>query len=76
MTEPTGEQKALLIGLVLAHARLIATDPSVGAPILLFDEISAHLDGDRLEECVEIVTRVGNHMLSRFTIGYGNFVSG
>ena len=39
----TGEQKALLIGLVLAHARLIA-DMTGHAPILLLDEVVAHLD--------------------------------
>lgn len=42
----TGEQKALLIGLVLAHARL-AGDIAGFAPILLLDEIAAHLDPDR-----------------------------
>jgi DNA replication and repair protein RecF len=42
----TGEQKALLIGLVLAHARLI--DEMTGAtPVLLLDEIVAHLDPGR-----------------------------
>jgi DNA replication and repair protein RecF len=42
----TGEQKALLIGLVLAHARLIA-DMTNHAPILLLDEVVAHLDPAR-----------------------------
>ncbi|MGB7036729.1 MAG: DNA replication and repair protein RecF, partial [Xanthobacteraceae bacterium] len=42
----TGEQKALLIGLVLAHARLIATMTGL-APILLLDEVVAHLDPER-----------------------------
>ncbi len=42
----TGEQKALLIGLVLAHARLIA-DMSGFAPVLLLDEVVAHLDPSR-----------------------------
>jgi DNA replication and repair protein RecF len=42
----TGEQKALLIGLILAHARLI--DEMTGfAPILLLDEVVAHLDPSR-----------------------------
>jgi DNA replication and repair protein RecF len=39
----TGEQKALLIGLVLAHAGLIA-EMTGFAPILLLDEVVAHLD--------------------------------
>ena len=42
----TGEQKALLIGLVLAHGRLIAEMTEL-APILLLDEIVAHLDPAR-----------------------------
>ncbi|MCT7374532.1 DNA replication/repair protein RecF [Chelativorans salis] len=42
----TGEQKALLLGLVLAHARLTA-ELSGTAPILLLDEISAHFDTGR-----------------------------
>jgi DNA replication and repair protein RecF len=39
----TGEQKALLIGLILAHAGLIA-EMSGFAPVLLLDEVVAHLD--------------------------------
>jgi DNA replication and repair protein RecF len=42
----TGEQKALLIGLVLAHARLIAAMTGF-APVLLLDEVVAHLDPGR-----------------------------
>jgi DNA replication and repair protein RecF len=42
----TGEQKALLIGLVLAHAGLIA-EMTGYAPVLLLDEVVAHLDPDR-----------------------------
>lgn len=42
----TGEQKALLVGLVLAHARL-TSELSGTAPILLLDEISAHFDAGR-----------------------------
>jgi DNA replication and repair protein RecF len=42
----TGEQKALLIGLVLAHGRLIA-EMTGFAPLLLLDEIVAHLDPAR-----------------------------
>ncbi len=42
----TGEQKALLISLILANARALAED--FGAPpILLLDEVAAHLDADR-----------------------------
>ena len=42
----TGEQKALLIGLVLAHARLIG-DMTGFAPILLLDDVVAYLDPAR-----------------------------
>lgn len=42
----TGEQKALLISVVLAHARLLALDRA-SAPLPLLDEIAAHLDEDR-----------------------------
>ena len=42
----TGEQKALLIGLVLAHARLVRLRTGI-TPFLLLDEIAAHLDPDR-----------------------------
>ncbi len=39
----TGEQKALLISLVLAHARQLAEERGQ-APVLLLDEVAAHLD--------------------------------
>jgi len=42
----TGEQKALLIGLILAHANLTASVTGM-TPILLLDEVAAHLDPGR-----------------------------
>lgn len=42
----TGEQKALLISLILANARALAEDLGA-APVLLLDEVAAHLDPDR-----------------------------
>jgi DNA replication and repair protein RecF len=42
----TGEQKALLIGLILAHATLVAETTGI-VPLLLLDEIVAHLDPTR-----------------------------
>lgn len=42
----TGEQKALLVGIVLSHARLTG-EIAGAAPILLLDEIAAHLDAGR-----------------------------
>ena len=42
----TGQQKALMIGVILAHARLIALVRGF-APLLLLDEPAVHLDADR-----------------------------
>src|SRR5215831_11233600 len=42
----TGEQKALLIGIVLAHAALVAETTAI-VPLLLLDEVVAHLDPAR-----------------------------
>lgn len=42
----TGEQKALLISLVLANARAVAAATGM-APVLLLDEVAAHLDAGR-----------------------------
>lgn len=54
----TGEQKALLIGLILAHARLTA-DMTGYAPILLLDEIAAHLDEGRRAALFDLVHGLG-----------------
>ena len=53
----TGEQKALLIGLILAHAELVARRRD-GAPILLLDEITAHLDAERRGALFEEILRL------------------
>ncbi len=42
----TGEQKALLLGLVMAHAELVA-ERRGEPPLLLLDEVAAHLDPRR-----------------------------
>jgi len=55
----TGEQKALLIGLVLAHAELVAAQKGGAAPILLLDEIAAHLDERRRSALFEEIRRLG-----------------
>lgn len=54
----TGEQKALLTGLVLSHARLVA-ELVQAPPILLLDEIAAHLDAGRRAALFEIVDDLG-----------------
>jgi DNA replication and repair protein RecF len=54
----TGEQKALLIGLILAHAELSAARRD-GAPILLLDEIAAHLDVDRRHALYDELVHLG-----------------
>ena len=54
----TGEQKALLIGLVLAHAGLLA-DMFGFAPLLLLDEVVAHLDPMRRETLFAELEKLG-----------------
>jgi DNA replication and repair protein RecF len=54
----TGEQKALLISLVLANARAVA-DGFGAAPVLLLDEVTAHLDEGRRERLFEAVLGLG-----------------
>jgi DNA replication and repair protein RecF len=50
----TGEQKALLAGIVLSHARLVAETAGM-APIMLMDEIAAHLDAERRAALFDIL---------------------
>lgn len=54
----TGEQKALLISIVLAHARLVALDRGA-APVLLMDEIAAHLDAERRAALFDEICAIG-----------------
>lgn len=54
----TGEQKALLIGLMLAHAGLIA-EMTGFAPILLLDEVVAHLDPIRRAALYQALEALG-----------------
>ena len=54
----TGEQKALLISLILANAH--ALSPQIGvAPILLLDEVSAHLDAGRRAALYDEICALG-----------------
>lgn len=54
----TGEQKAILIRLVLAHSGLIA-DMTGHAPLLLLDEVSAHLDPARRRALYDALAELG-----------------
>jgi DNA replication and repair protein RecF len=54
----TGEQKALLIGLVLAHAGLVAEMTGL-APVILLDEVVAHLDPGRRAALYAALERLG-----------------
>jgi DNA replication and repair protein RecF len=57
----TGEQKALLIGLVLAHAGLVG-EMTGFAPILLLDEVVAHLDPARRNSLYDALSRLGSQV--------------
>lgn len=54
----TGEQKALLVSLILANARALAAD--FGAPpLLLLDEVAAHLDAGRRAALYDEIVALG-----------------
>ncbi len=55
----TGEQKALLLGLVLSHAELTAERQGGRAPILLLDEVTAHLDAARRAALFQEILTIG-----------------
>ncbi|MGJ0392988.1 MAG: DNA replication/repair protein RecF [Methylocystis sp.] len=57
----TGEQKALLMGLTLAHARLVG-EMTGKAPLLLLDEVAAHFDPRRREALFEELEALGGQV--------------
>lgn len=57
----TGEQKALLIGMTLAHSRLMAAERGA-APVLLLDEVAAHLDENRRAALYDILLGLGGQV--------------
>jgi len=57
----TGEQKALLVGMVLAHARLVASMRR-NAPMVLLDEIAAHFDQRRREALFDELAGLGGQI--------------
>jgi DNA replication and repair protein RecF len=54
----TGQQKAILVSIALAHARLVALSRG-RPPLLLLDEIAAHLDGERRAALFDEVVALG-----------------
>jgi DNA replication and repair protein RecF len=54
----TGERKALLVGVVLSHARLVAAMHGA-APVVLLDDVAAFLDAERRAALFEALTRLG-----------------
>ena len=54
----TGEQKAILIALVLADVRLLASSTGF-APVVLLDEVTAHLDEDRRGVLYDLILASG-----------------
>jgi DNA replication and repair protein RecF len=57
----TGEQKALLIGLILAHSQLVNEMTGI-TPIMLLDEIAAHLDPKRRAALYELLRDLGGQV--------------
>ncbi len=57
----TGEQKALLLGIILAHAELVAEQRGQ-VPILLLDEVAAHLDPRRRASLFERLSAMGGQV--------------
>ncbi|MBC7504311.1 MAG: DNA replication/repair protein RecF [Sandarakinorhabdus sp.] len=57
----TGEQKAMLIAIILAHAELVA-DRMGRAPLLLLDEVAAHLDAGRRAALFERLAATGSQV--------------
>lgn len=57
----TGEQKALLIGIILAHGRMVTAEKGA-PPVLLLDEIAAHLDENRRMALFERLEGLGGQV--------------
>ena len=65
----TGEQKALLIGLILAQARAVKAVANL-APVLLLDEVAAHLDRQRREGLFATLEALGSQAWMTGTDGH------
>ena len=55
----TGEQKALLLNIVMAQAARLAKDEAAPPPVLLLDEVAAHLDPDRRAALYDELSALG-----------------
>ncbi len=58
----TGEQKALLLALVLAHAAAVRDACGGAPPLLLLDEVAAHLDAERRRRLLAALVRLGSQV--------------
>lgn len=70
----TGEQKALLLGLILAHAELVA-ERRGEPPILLLDEVAAHLDPKRRSALFERLASRGQVWMTATEAGLFDGIS-
>ena len=57
----TGEQKALLTTIILAHTQMVAKRYGV-PPVLLFDEVCAHFDATKRDSLFEILNDFGGQI--------------
>jgi DNA replication and repair protein RecF len=55
----TGQQKALLIGLILSNARALEAEEHLRNPLVLLDEAAAHLDPDRRAALFDELSALG-----------------
>lgn len=62
----TGEQKALLLSLVLAHAQMMRAEKGF-VPVLLLDEVAAHLDDARRTQLFACLGRLGGQVFATGT---------
>lgn len=58
----TGERKALLVGLILSHARLVASMHGF-APVVLLDDVAAFLDAERRAALFAALEKLGAQVL-------------
>jgi len=58
----TGEQKAMLMGIILAHLELVSNHTS-RYPVLLLDEVLAHLDKKRRDSFFHQILNIGSQII-------------